>query len=95
MIRRPYVFDDDNDYSYSKFVDKNKKIANSTVARSKLKGLRNAFGISPDEAKRFFNYISSHINSNDDFLDLLTPFNNKNESEIFDCLDIMDIAWEK
>lgn len=91
LIRRPYVFGEDEEYSYEKFKNTLEYVISGKVARSKLKGLRNALGVSVEEAERYYNYIVSH---NSDDATELKPFNDKKESEIFDCLDVMDIAWE-
>lgn len=100
LIRRPYIFDKENEYSYDKFKavceQLNSSIHKNIIARSKLKGLRNAYSISRLEAESYGNYIDAHANGNEErnISGLLkSPFNNKAEALFFDYLDVMDVAW--
>ena len=100
LIRRPYIFDKENEYSYDKFkavCEKlNSSIHTSIIARSKLKGLRNAYSISKLEAESYGNYIDAHATGNEErkiSALLKSPFNDKTEALFFDYLDVMDIAW--
>lgn len=102
-IRRPYIVDDKNsDYSYSKFIDTAKSINDmqkeKIIARRKLKGLRDAYSGGNEETQRYLNYIKSHTkseNENEAIRIIGNLFKSKNESILFDYLDVMDIAWER
>ena len=98
LIRRPYIFNDENEYSYSEFKNMCEKLnaglKNNTIARSKLKGLRNAYSISRLEAESYGNYIDAHaMGSEQRELSswLKKPFNDKDEGLFFDYLDVMDV----
>lgn len=100
IIRRPYIFDKENEYSYFEFKALcealNSGIKKNIIARSKLKGLRNAYSISRLEAENYGNYIHAHATGDKEreiSALLKTPFNDKAEGLFFDYLDVMDIAW--
>ena len=100
LIRRPYIFSG-GEYSFDSFMSEciyfNSAIKRGNIARSKLKGLRNAYGISRDEANLYGSYIYSHYkydNEKEAAEKLEEPFNAVNEAKFFDYLDVMDIAWK-
>ena len=100
LTRRPYIFDDENEYSYAEFKALfdllNSGIDADIIARSKLKGLRNAYPISRLEAESYGNYIDAHATGSKEreiSALLKVPFNDKAEALFFDYLDVMDIAW--
>lgn len=100
LIRRPYIFDDIIPYSYAEFKEMcdeiNLGIKNRMIARSKLKGLRNEYGVSALNANNYGKYIHAHADKEERIISkkLSVPFNSKNEAIFFDYLDVMDIAWK-
>ena len=66
------------------------------IARSKLKGLRNEYGVSVLNANNYGKYIHAHADKEERIISkkLSVPFNSKNEAIFFDYLDVMDIAWK-
>lgn len=101
LIRRPYVFDCESRYSYEKYKEISQTakslMVNKAIARSKLKGLRNAYGGGKTEAENYLIYIKSHAKSEKEVKAaemLENIFNENNEAILFDYLDIMDIALE-
>ena len=101
LIRRPYIFDDDTEYSYNEFKNLcemlRKNIAGKNIARTKLKGLRNAYAVSKLEAENYGRYIKAHANGEEEIAvanELESPFNDMSEAMFFDYLDVMDVAWE-
>ncbi len=100
LLRRPYTFDN-GDYSFNSFMSEcdffNSAIKANNIARSKLKGLRNAYGISVTEAELYGSYIHSHQKTpgeKEPADKLQIPFNDKKEAKFFDYLDVIDIAWK-
>ena len=101
LTKRPYVFDDASPWSYAAFcaLAQNLIAAEKTgdVAATKLKGLRNAYGISVKSAENYGQYILVHANGareREIAEQLSRPFH-EGTAVFFDCLDVWDIAWEK
>lgn len=100
LLRRPYTFGDGK-YSFDSFMCDcdyfNLAVKDGGIARSKLKGLRNAYGISVGEAELYGSYIYSHCKTPKEqgpAKKLQKPFNDKKEAKFFDYLDVIDIAWK-
>lgn len=98
LTKRPYIYDNDGDYSYDAFKSMCEELNNAmkqgTIARSKLKGMRNAYGVSKDSAENYGRYIKAH-EKRSDIIDMLSePFDENGNSKVFDYLDIMDIIFE-
>lgn len=101
LIRRPYVFDSESKYSYEKYKEISQTVSglmkSKAIARTKLKGLRNAYGGGKTEAENYLIYIKSHTKSEKEVKAAKTLeniFNENSEAILFDYLDIMDIALE-
>ena len=93
--------ENDTEYSYNEFKNLcetlRKNIAGKNIARTKLKGLRNAYAISKLEAENYVRYIKAHANGEEGIAvanELEKLFNDMNEAMFFDYLDVMDVAWE-
>ncbi len=109
LLRRPYQFtevksDDGPDYTYAGFektcVFFNAEMKANNIARSKLKGLRNAYGSGVEAAELYGGYILAHAKKEAELPAarlLSRPFTNGSPREAlyFDYLDIMDIAWKE
>ena len=100
LIKRPYIFFDDGDYSYEKFKDLCETLENAMVgkliARSKLKGLRNSYGIGKIAAENYGRYIKAHAEKNGPIIDELSnPFDESGQAKFFDYFDIMDIVYKE
>ena len=99
LLRRPYLFWDKEDYSAERFFkesdDLYSAMRDKNIARSKLKGLRNAYGAGVQEARRYTEYICAHAKTADELVAAERfrngPFNEDHEAVFFDILDVMDI----
>ena len=101
LIQRPYVFDESSPHAFKAFESLAQKLRkadkNGSVAVSKLKGLRNAYGISEKSAENYGQYILAHANGAAERQlaeELAHPFEN-GKAIFFDCLDVWDVAWEE
>lgn len=101
LTKRPYVFDDASPWSYAAFRALAQKLMTAEkkglVAASKLKGLKNAYGISVKSAENYGQYILSHANGKEEreMAEMLSrPFHD-GTAVFFDCLDVWDIAWDE
>ena len=104
LLRRPYLFCGDSPYSAEKFLrlseDLHNGVKEKSIARSKLKGLRNAYGISVLEAEQYARYITAHAKNETEQKTVKrfgfdAPFTENGEARFFDILDIMDLIWEE
>lgn len=101
LTKRPYVFDDASPWSYTAFHALAQKLmaAEKTgdVAATKLKGLKNAYGISVKSAENYGQYILVHANGarEREIAELLSRPFHEGTAVFFDCLDVWDIAWEE
>lgn len=99
LIKRPYIFFDDGDYSYEKFKDlceTLEKAMGKGIARSKLKGLRNSYGVDKIAAENYGRYIKAHAEKNEPITEMLSnPFDESGRAKFFDYFDIMDIVYKE
>ncbi|MBQ6119133.1 MAG: hypothetical protein IJK98_07865 [Clostridia bacterium] len=103
LLRRPYQFGE-GPYSYEDFLSDcayfNGEMKKGNIARSKLKGLRNAYGSGREAAETYGRYIKAHVKKDGEeepAKKLSQPFFDgaPREAKYFDYLDIMDIAWKE
>ena len=102
LTRRPYVFAEGDAYSYRAFMDTceyfNGEMKRGNIARSKLKGLRGAYGVSRLQAEMYGSFILAHEKGGGETEParrLGEPFGEAGEALFFDYLDIMDVAWKE
>ena len=99
LIKRPYIFFDDGDYSYEKFKDlceTLEKAMGKSIARSKLKGLRNSYGVDKIAAENYGRYIKAHAEKSEPITEMLSnPFDESGRAKFFDYFDIMDIVYKE
>lgn len=97
LTLRPYIFGAQRErYDYHKgFLEVGERIIKpGTVARSKLKGLRNAYGEGVLEAKTYGDFIYARAEKKEEKQvaeHLATPFDEHATAKFFDVLDIMDL----
>ena len=66
------------------------------IARSKLKGLRNSYGVGKIAAENYGRYIKAHAEDNKCIIDELSnPFDENGQAKFFDYFDIMDIVYKE
>ena len=101
LMQRPYVFDDSSPHAFNAFASLAQKLRKAdkdgSIAVSKLKGLRNAYGMSEKSAENYGQYILAHANGIAERQiaeELARPFEN-GKAVFFDCLDVWDVAWEE
>ncbi|GHU34177.1 hypothetical protein FACS1894105_00490 [Clostridia bacterium] len=99
LIRRPYIFGaNEPEFDYEKGFKTNLKLIfdalKNKFARSKLKGLRNAYGQGYESAVTFGEYLAAreHNGKNNDFASKLSSvFDSSHYAPFFDVLDILDL----
>lgn len=98
LAKRPYIFEDGDPYSFDVLENITKEMivsADQSMARNKLKALRNAYGEGVLAARTYGKFIKEHrMPGYEKIADkFLNPFDENHEAVFFDFLDTMDIAW--
>jgi hypothetical protein len=93
---RPYIFgakEDRYDYEKGFLATREDVIKPGTVARSKLKGLRNAYGEGVLEALTYGDFIDARAETEEKPVaeQLAEPFFEDGTARFFDVLDVMDL----
>lgn len=74
----------------------NSQEAKASFARSKLKGLRNAYGAGVLQAKLYGDFIKAREDNNKEFAEELSePFYENHYAKFFDMLDVLDLIEEE